>query len=96
MANKNKTMCNCEGFYNEEQNICEPLQANSPDPCPTTFWGGLGNWLSTNVSIGGYGGAGATNYYGGTPPAQTKDNTLMYVLLGIVVIGIIYFVVKKK
>ena len=95
MANKNKTMCNCEGFYNEEQNICEPLQANSPDPCPSTFWGNLGSWLSTNVTIGGYGGGGATNYYG-TPPNQTKDNALMYVLIGVVVIGIIYFVVKKK
>ena len=94
MANKNKTMCNCEGFYNEEENICEPLQANSPDPCPPTFWGNLGNWLSANITIGGYGGT-PTNYYG-TPPAQTKDNTLMYVLVGVVVVGLIYFAVKKK
>jgi len=96
MANLNNTMCNCEGFYNAEEQICEPLQANSPDPCPATFWGNLGNWAMNNVSISGVGGGNQASNYMGTPNTTTKDNTYLYVLIGLVVVGIIYFATKKK
>ena len=91
MANLNKTMCNCEGFYNAEQQICEPLQANSPDPCPSTFWGNLGNWAMNNVSIGGVGGGGNGSNNYSTPNAQAKDNTILYVVIGVSIVAVIYF-----
>lgn len=94
MANLNNTMCNCEGFYNAEEQICEPLQTNSPDPCPPTFWGSLGDWAMNNITIGGVGGGYSNNYQPQNSPA--KDNTLLYVVVAIAVVAVFYFALKKK
>ena len=98
MANLNKTLCNCEGFYNEETQMCDPLLPNSPNPCPTTFWGNVGDLISTNVHIGGYSGGGGVYQGGSYFPAgsERKDNTMLYIGAGIVVLVIIWFMMKKK
>ena len=96
MANLNKTLCNCEGTYNEQTGFCDPLLPNSPNPCPDTTWGNIWNWLGQNVTIGqgGYNQGGGFNY---TPPGyEKKDNTIWYIVGGVVVIAVIYFATKKK
>ena len=47
MANKNKTECGCEGFY-EETGSCLPYDPaiHLTEPCPPNkFWSGIGKWL---------------------------------------------------
>ena len=92
--NPNKQYCNCEGFYNESENSCEPLQPNDPNPCPSTFWSNAWGWISQNVTIGG-GGMGNNYNPNNNPYAPKKDNTWMYVALGLLVVGVIYFATRN-
>mgnify|MGYP003136839342 FL=1 len=97
--NPNKQYCNCEGYYDEVNNTCDPYTAGDPNPCPPTTWGNIWNWIGQNVTIGqgGYGPPNAaTNYYGNNAYDTRKDYTWLYVVGGIVVIGIIYWTTKKK
>ena len=94
MANLNKTLCNCEGFYNEETELCDPLLPNSPDPCPDTFWGNLLGWVTTNVHIGGT--PNPTNTGLQYNPYVKKDNTIWYIIGGVAIVAIIFFATKGK
>ena len=98
--NPNKQYCNCEGYYDEVNNTCDPYTAGDPNPCPPTTWGNILNWIGQNVTIGQGGGYGppnaASNYYGNNAYDTRKDYTWLYVVGGIVVIGIIYWTTKKK
>jgi hypothetical protein len=97
MANLNKTLCNCEATYNEETGFCDPLLPNSPNPCPDTAWGNIWSWIGQNVSIGGGGGYNNSGGFNYTPPGyEKKDNTIWYVVGGVVLIAVVYFATKKK
>lgn len=94
MANKNQTLCNCEGTYNEATGNCDPLLPNSPNPCPDTWWGNALNWLATNVHIGG--NTSGTNTGLAYNPYVKKDNTAWYILGAVVIAGIVWYATKKK
>ena len=95
MANKNKTECNCTGIYNPQTDSCDAPQAGGQDPCPSNFWGSTWGWLNDNflLTYTGGGMGGQTPY---TTPVEKKDNTALYVALGVAFVLVIYFATKKK
>ena len=95
MANKNQTLCNCEGTYNEATGNCDPLLPNSPNPCPDTWYGNLFSWIATNVHIGGN-TSGTNTGLAYNPYNVKKDNTAWYILGALVIAGIVWYATKKK
>ena len=109
MANENKTLCNCQGFYNHDTGLCDPLTENSPNPCPPTFWGNVAGWDWNNISNQAVTWAYALGIL--TPPnatnmetqaymqeLQRQKQTMMYLMvgLGVMMLVLVIVVIRKK
>tara|TARA_R100000152_G_C6616085_1_gene68325 strand:- start:108 stop:437 length:330 start_codon:yes stop_codon:yes gene_type:complete len=109
MANLNKEMCDCMGFY-DPSGGCMPYdpEVHADEPCPGGFWQTVGSWdwgaISENAMNWGY-ALGLfqppnqnleTQMYMAELQRQRQQMTMIMVGLGIAMLVILIVVVRKK
>ena len=104
MANKNKTICECTGIYNESTGYCDDPMGI--DPCPSWFATTFQNaqsWDWQNISNTGLEWAYVLGL-AERPVVNTPDNsgemeTTKYITYGIIaltIIVLVVFLIRKK